>query len=330
MIWDLSYLVLIGSFAEVRWALTEGAALFEFHPKPWKDSAEIPGSLNYDWLNFLFMIGFSKKMITRTGLWPWLGHLPLHCHQHLWNHRVEGQDSLGLVWHFRNINVIIGVLILSWYKLEPRCFVLYTLLCFYIPFDLNRYRVKGIRILSSCGIEAFSPTTINTGKGTEFEGAIVALSAAKSHWTCRRFSWLQGLVHWNSWDLEISSEVGLPVRKSFDGSSRSCKICIQGSTSWSPGQIRRWHCQKPSSDKQRPIWNPSGNPPEILRKSFRIPSGSFWEPGLASPTLELELRHQTSRTSSPHFWFSSSLSTSKVFRQDKEQGRVKGGCRWGY
>ena len=30
--------------------------------------------------------------------------------------------------------------------------------------------------------QAFSPTTINTGKGTEFEGAIVALSTPQDHW----------------------------------------------------------------------------------------------------------------------------------------------------
>lgn len=25
-----------------------------------------------------------------SGLWPWLWHLPLYCHKHLWNYSVEG------------------------------------------------------------------------------------------------------------------------------------------------------------------------------------------------------------------------------------------------
>lgn len=154
--------------------------------------------------------------------------------------------------------------------------------------------------------QAFSPTTINTGKGTEFEGAIVALSTPQDHWahsTCLPSLMNQGrtrdsknqiaqrllsFVFFQCVELrnaladyffrKISGEGAslcanprwgkppLTIKKMFhetfpisyilqsltiqrNAYSRTACVWFWGSISWSPGQTRRWHFLKPSSDK---------------------------------------------------------------------------------
>lgn len=41
----------------------------------------------YGWL---VADGWNNLLMYISGLWTWLWYLPLHCHQHLWDHCVEG------------------------------------------------------------------------------------------------------------------------------------------------------------------------------------------------------------------------------------------------
>ena len=107
------------------------------------------------------------------GLRARLGYLIVHCHQHLRNHRVEGTEQ----------STALHVIFLPW---PMEC--LMDMIEWACPKDWHHAKTWHFFLTllhetswTRC-MEAFSPTTINTGKGTEFEGAIVALLTPQDHW----------------------------------------------------------------------------------------------------------------------------------------------------
>ena len=104
----------------------------------------------------------------RPGLRPRLGYFLVHCHQHLRNHRVEGaEQSIA--------QCDVSPLIYGMF--DGYEWIYDGHLMDMIEWDCPK-DWEDLRLLE----QAFSPTTINTGKGTEFEGAIVALSTPQDHW----------------------------------------------------------------------------------------------------------------------------------------------------